>query len=163
VIESAYDWRWLLYALLAAAAATDIRSYRIPNALPLAVVAALLLAMFVSSAPAEDYAAAAGSGLIGLAVGYALFRFRLMGGGDGKLFAAAAAWFSVEALLGVGLFVSLAGIAVALAALLARTRRSVGAGAGAGGAMKAALKTRVPYGVAIAIGVVVASLVSAQG
>lgn len=163
MIESAYDWRWVLYALLAAAAASDIRSYRIPNVLPLAVVGALVVAMIFSAAPAEDYAAAAGSGLIGLGVGYAFFRLRLMGGGDGKLFAAAAAWFSAGALLSVGFFVSLAGIAVALAALFARTRRSVGAGAGDGGALKAALKTRVPYGVAIAIGVVIASLVPARG
>ncbi len=157
MIDSVFDWRWMLFVLLGAAAVGDIRSYRIPNIIPVGVIIALVVALVASSAPAEDYAAASASGLIGLGVGYAFFRFGLMGGGDGKLFAAAAAWFNAGALLSVGFFVSLAGIAVALAALAARSLRPATPTTAGGGAMKSLLKTRIPYGVAIAAGVAIAT------
>lgn len=154
MIEGAQDWRWILYALLVVAAIGDIRSLRIPNALPLSIVAALFCILALTSAPAEDFAKAALSGLIGLAVGYGFFAARLMGGGDGKLFAAAATWFTAGALLSVGLWVSIAGIGVALAALAVRTMRAAAQGAGDG---PPPLKTPVPYGVAIAAGVIIAA------
>lgn len=157
MIDSAYDWRFLLYALLVAAAASDLRSMRIPNALPIAVVAALVGALLLAGAPPDAFRDAALSGLIGLFVGYALFRLRLMGGGDGKLFAASAAWFGSGALLAVGFFVSLAGIVVALLALVARSSALAKQPA----SVRAALKTPVPYGVAIALGVVIAAEFSA--
>lgn len=156
MIESVEGWRWILFALLAAAAVSDIRALRIPNILPLAILASLAVALIANGAPIGDYRSAAKSGLIGLAVGYAFFAFGLMGGGDGKLFAASAAWFNAGALLGVSLLVSIAGVVVALAALAARAvaRRSTTA---EGGAVRSALKTKVPYGVAIAIGTIVAA------
>lgn len=154
MIEGAQDWRWLLFALLVAAAIGDVRSYRIPNALPLAIVGALFVALVVTSAPAEAYVKAATSGAIGLGIGYAFFMVGLMGGGDGKLFAAAASWFSAGALLSVGLWVSLAGVIVALAALAIRAVRPKSAG---GPAAVPTLKTPVPYGVAIAAGVIAAA------
>lgn len=154
MIESAHDWRWLLYALLVAAAIGDIRSLRIPNIFPLAIVGALIAALLAASAPADAYFKAAISGAIGFSVGYAFFALGLMGGGDGKLFAAAATWFGAGALLSVGLWVSVAGIFVALAALVARSGSMK---AGDAGAARPALKTPIPYGVAIAAGVIIAA------
>lgn len=157
MIESVCDWRWLLYALLAAAALSDIRTMRIPNALPLGVVGALIVALAANSAPAEDYAAAALSGLIGLGVGYLFFTLRIMGGGDGKLFAATACWFGASALLGLGLWISIAGLFVGLAALAARALRARASSAEGGGSVVSALKAPAPYGVAIALGSVFAA------
>lgn len=158
MIESAHDWRWLLVVLLVGAAVSDIRSLRIPNLIPVAIILSLVLALLVNGAPLTDYAAAGKSGLIGLVVGYALFYLRLMGGGDGKLFAAAAAWFTPAALLGVGFLVSLAGIVVALAALVARALKTAKASAPAADAIRSALKTPIPYGAAIALGVTAAAV-----
>lgn len=156
MIESVETWRWLLYVLLGAAALSDIRSLRIPNYFPLGVVAALVVALVAASAAPEAYAQAAGSALIGLAVGYAVFALKLMGGGDGKLFAAAAAWFQPSALLAVGFWVSLSGIGLALAALAARALRAQAKSA-PDVAATPALKTPIPYGVAIAVGALIAA------
>lgn len=154
MIESAQDWRWLLYALLVAAAVGDVRALRIPNVIPLSIVAALLIALLAASAPADTYLKAATSGVIGLAVGYGFFALGLMGGGDGKLFAAAASWFTAGALLSVGLWISLAGIVVAMTALVFR---AAGKKSFEGDAPRSALKTPIPYGVAIAAGVIIAA------
>ena len=162
MIESVEGWRWGLFALLAAAAVGDIRALRIPNALPLAILALLAVALVAHGAPIGDYRSAALSGLIGLAVGYAFFAVGLMGGGDGKLFAASAAWFHAGALLGVSLLVSMAGVLVALAALAVRAVGRMSTTAHGGG-VKAALKTKIPYGVAIAIGVIVAAQLPSIG
>jgi len=153
VIEEAYNWRWALYGILLFAAASDIQSYRIPNALPLSVIGTLFVALIVSGARPDAYGVAATSALIGLAVGYAFFFFRLMGGGDGKLFAASAAWFEPSSLIVVALMISLAGIAVSLTMLglrLAAPRQE-------SGLQTPVLKTAVPYGVAIMAGVIAAA------
>lgn len=150
MVETLESWRWLLFVLLGAAALTDIRSFRIPNAIPLAVAVTALILLVIFRAPSDEFVAAAASGLIGLAVGYALFAIGWMGAGDGKLFAAAACWFAPAALLAAGLFVSLAGVAVSLSILgISSLRRMSAAQAQA---TTSALKTPVPYGVAIAVG-----------
>ncbi|MEK7266525.1 MAG: prepilin peptidase [Pseudomonadota bacterium] len=163
MIETVENWRWLLYALLVAAAFSDIRSLKIPNALPVLIAASSALALFAGKAAAVDYQTAALSGLIGLGVGYAFYAFGLMGAGDGKLFAAAATWFTAGALLPVSLLVSLAGVALALGLLLVRTLRGWSAEGRSDQSLKSALKTPVPYGVAIALGFVAAAQQMAAG
>lgn len=163
MIETVENWRWLLFALLAAAALSDIRSLRIPNAIPAGIALSAAFVLLVSKASLADYGTAASSGLVGLAVGYAFYSFGLMGAGDGKLFAAAATWFTLGSLLVASLWVSLAGLAVAFALLLVRTLRNRGSSGHMGGAVKSALKTPVPYGLAIALGFVAAAQQSAAG
>ncbi len=157
MIESIEDWRSLLFALLTAAASSDIRALKIPNIVPVGVALSAALALFAAKAPPADYATAASSGLIALGVGYAFYAFKLMGAGDGKLFAAGATWFSTGALLSVGLWVSLTGVALALVMLAVRTLRDISSPNPVGGGLKTALKTPVPYGVAIAIGFIAAA------
>jgi len=156
VIESIENWRWLLFAMLAAAALSDVRSLKIPNAFPLIIAASSALILLVSGAPASDFGAAALSGLIGLGVGYIFYALGLMGAGDGKLFAAAATWFTTGALLPVSLLVSLAGVAIALILLAARFLRGLNTNVQKGGSLKTAMRTPVPYGVAIALGFIAA-------
>jgi Flp pilus assembly protein protease CpaA len=85
-----------------------------------------------------------------------------MGAGDGKLFAAAT-WFTAGALLAAGLWAALAGVAVALAMLTVRALRRMSSSERVGAAVKGALKTPVPYGVAIALGFVAAAQQSVAG
>ena len=81
-----------LPAMLAAAAGWDLASFTIPNLLTLAMAACFgLFALVLGISPAF-----AGShllaGLIGLAIGFTLFSFGYIGGGDAKLYAAMALW-----------------------------------------------------------------------
>jgi prepilin peptidase CpaA len=168
----------LLAAVLAAAVYTDVRERKIPNGLVLAGLAAgLAVAALQSAGWWPEVPAAAGSiaaGLagagLGLAVGVAFFALGALGAGDGKLLAV------VGAFLGpVGLLMSVlyGGIAGGLFALAAAVRR--------GTILPVLLRTRdlaihlitfgrhgerwtvdspgavsVPYGVAIALGALLA-------
>ena len=103
-----------LLALLAFAAWWDLRVHRIPNALPLAVVALWLgaSALGASGPPLAGFA----TGATLLAAGIAVWRFGWLGGGDVKLIAALGLWAgpaNVDALL---LGTALAGGGLALAA-----------------------------------------------
>ncbi len=149
---------WLISALavlvFATAAITDIRSRRIPNGLALALLALACARMLL--APGQDFGATGVDLLIGLALfvaGAALFHFGLFGGGDVKLLAAGAVWIGAAS-IGEYLFATaLAGGALALAFVLwtfaARAFSSV------------AVRPSLPYGVAIAVGGVFATLAPA--
>jgi prepilin peptidase CpaA len=133
--------------LLAAAAVTDGRSRRIPNLLPLGLALLGLARIAVEladgggiAAPALDLAAAAAIFLAGAVA----FRFRLLGGGDVKLIAAAALWLGAAALGPFLLVTALAGGALALGFLVWRL---IGRGGASG----------LPYGIAIAAGGILVS------
>lgn len=149
MIEEAHNWRWALYVALFIAAASDIRTYRIPNWIPLAAASALLVVLIATVAGPSAYLAASQSALIGLGAGYLLFAARVMGAGDGKLFAAASAWFQPSGLLTLALAIALAGAAVSLLLLCFRILRARTVGTAR---LSDALATKVPYGVAISIG-----------
>jgi prepilin peptidase CpaA len=141
-------WRYALYALLLYAAARDIRAFIIPNFVSVAILAVLAFVLFSTGAKPDAWKNAAISGGIALAIGYGLFAAGLMGAGDGKLFAATAAWFAPFALLELGLMISIAGCAVSLIALaIAAARRNRD---------RPLLRTKIPYGVAIAAGAIIA-------
>ena len=77
-----------------------------------------------------------------------------MGAGDGKLFAAAAAWFHPAALIALGFLIALSGVALSLAVLGGRYLRP---GAVGEGRLGNAMKIAVPYGVAIMAGTILAA------
>ncbi len=169
-------WRGVLTALLLAACATDLRARRIPNTIVLAVFgAALVRAILVSvgalpiaglaatpagSVPSAILRAVLGA-LCGLALWLPLYAVRAFGAGDVKLFAAAAAWIGPAAVPSATLYAALAGGVLGLAWFGARrftqlaptlmpralytvlyaTQRTIGG------------TSRVPYGIAIAAGV----------
>jgi prepilin peptidase CpaA len=130
----------IVFALvLAAAAASDLARYRIPNALCLGLAAAAL----VFALP-QDGAAWAGRGLSLTVLGgtaLVLYLMRALGGGDAKLLMAAALWMPWTSLPMFVFVLALAGGAQALAML--GIRRLAGPAAAAG-------RTRMPYGVSIA-------------
>jgi prepilin peptidase CpaA len=72
--------------------------FSIPNILPLALVL-LFFTAAVPNAAAVDWASQLGAGTLVFIAGAVLFRFRLMGGGDVKLFAATALWAGLPMLL----------------------------------------------------------------
>lgn len=149
MIDALESGRWLLIALLVAAAVSDARSLKIPNALPVLIALSALALLFINGGALSDFLAAIISGLAGLAVGYVLFLARLVGAGDGKLFASAAMWFPAGVLPGVGLLISIAGLFVGLFLFAVQV---LGKPQGVNGRAAAAMKTRMPYGVPIAVG-----------
>lgn len=131
----------LLAAILVAAAVIDVRTYTISNRLNLAV--ALLAIPYWWAAGLQPWPEIAGQ--VGMAAAvFALlalaFWAGMMGGGDVKLAAALALWFSPAETLRFIVFMSIAGGLVTVFVLvLHRTRGREG-------------KPEVPYGVAIAAG-----------
>lgn len=131
----------LLALLLVVAAVIDVRTYTISNRLNLAVAGLAPLYWLSVGLPLWPGVAVqltVAAGVFTLLAG--LFYAGLMGGGDVKLAAALALWFSPASTLKFLVFMSLAGGVVTLAVLgLHRARGKSG-------------KPEIPYGVAIAAG-----------
>lgn len=131
----------VLALLLVVAAVVDVRTYTISNRLNLAV--ALLAPAFWWSIGLPPWPNAAIQ--IGMAVGVftllaMAFYAGMMGGGDVKLAAALALWFSPSSTVQFLVFMSIAGGLLTLLVLAAHKLRSRQG------------RPEVPYGVAIAIG-----------
>ena len=98
-----------LPALLVAAAGWDIASYTIPNALQLALIGTFFIFALVAGIGLVPFALHLAAGFLGLAVGFLFFSLGYVGGGDAKLFAAAALWFGLSDLPGFALYASVFG------------------------------------------------------
>ena len=109
-----------LPVLLAAAAGWDLASFTIPNFLTAALL--VLFALFVLAVGLS--VSAIGwhllAGLAGFVLGFALFAFGYIGGGDAKLFAATALWLGFRDLVPYALVASLCGGALTLAIIVLR-------------------------------------------
>ena len=145
-------------ALVVVAALKDVTSYTIPNWISLALIAAFAPAALVSGASLGAIGLCAATGVVALLLGMGMFAAGWIGGGDAKLFAAASLWLGWPAALPFMMTTALAGGALTLAILSLRSGwfepvlagsppwvRKLGANGG-----------DIPYGVAIAVGALVA-------
>lgn len=144
-------------ALLAAAAVSDVRFYRIPNRLCAGV--AILFAIFclVSLFGADnlfriDWLGGLMVGAAAMAIGAGVFALGLFGGGDVKLIAAIALWAGPQGIGGFLIITTLAGGVVALLILLAHTLERIRNSVNGAGKVVSHEKRKVPYGLAIAAG-----------
>jgi len=157
----------LFAALLAVAALSDVRSRRIPNQLvgPLAVVG-LAAAVTVFRAPVGLTGAAAGFALA-LAMWGPFWLLRVLGAGDVKLAAAIGVWLGPAGVIEASVLAALAGGLLALCVLARRGRLgaltvslALWVGALLRGRVTKPLASRttevLPYGVALAVGAVLA-------
>ena len=138
--------------LLVTAALQDLRSLRISNSLSVAVLAVAIAQAILAPGERPAWEHLASFGLI-LGAGMLLFRLGWFGGGDAKLFAAAAAWFDLAHLMPFVATVLMGGALVTLLLLGGRTI----AGSVRGGEVKWLGLRRgrsIPYGVAIAGGAI---------
>ncbi len=146
-------------AALAIAAASDLASRRIPNVL---VLTAGLVGLAVS-AEVLHLVSGIAAALVCLCLTVPMWRRGLVGGGDVKLAAAAAAWVRLDHLFAFVLVVGLCGGLLSLLALLrasAGERRLVRANATASLAtgritVARSAGTSIPYGMAIAAGAMI--------
>lgn len=144
----------VLPALLCAAAYGDARRRRIPHALTIAIAVAGLL-----HASVDGRAIVATTALVAcMVVGLALQGRGVIGGGDVKLVAACAPWLDVATATDALLLTAIAGGALGAYELVVRARRTAAADRLRPATVDAAPRRArsVPYGVAIAVGVLVA-------
>lgn len=147
------DWLlWVALALLILAAAEDVWRLRISNALSAGVLLTGLTAAIgwgLSPALWQNLIVFAAV----LVIGTALFSAGLFGGGDVKLFAAIALWFSLKGALMLVAAIFIAGGVVALLAIVGRMIvRRLRNKIGGTEAAKTRRSRQIPYGVAIAAG-----------
>lgn len=139
-------WAGALAILLLTGAALDVTQRRLPNWLILLVLG-LAAAQMLFDTPMAEALSRLAHAAIALVVGMILFRFRMIGGGDAKFYAALAAHFALAQAIQLLLFVSLAGlVTIGGWFALRRLRKS------AGGPQAEGNFAMVPYGVAIALG-----------
>lgn len=146
-----------LPAMMLVAAITDLREYRIPNWTSGWLAMGAFAAIALSGMPWTDAAWQLGLGAAALALGVLLFALGVWGGGDGKLVAAAALWFDPGSILSFLLYTTLAGAGLALVALALNYFRVLLWRIPALRALPLEhWAKRSPYGVAIAIGALIA-------
>jgi prepilin peptidase CpaA len=152
-------------ALVIVAGITDLTSYRIPNWISLALVGAFLPAAglaLLAGAPLSALGLHLAMGAAALFAGMAMFALNWIGGGDAKLFAAAALWLGWPAVVTYLAVTMLAGGALAMLLLALRSSplRPFASGGPAWIGRLAEPGAAVPYGVAIAAGALAAFPVS---
>ena len=146
----------LLPLLLAAAAGWDLASFTIPNFLQAALLAGFAVLAVALHLGASAIGLHVLAGLIGLLLGFALFALGYVGGGDAKLFAVVLLWLGLKDLMPYTLVATVLGGVLTLG-LLALRRLPLPAIL----ARQAWIlrlhdsKAGVPYGVALAAGVLV--------
>jgi len=141
-------------ALVITAALRDVVSYTIPNWISAALVAAFPVAALAQGLPLQTMGINLGVGVAALILGMVMFAMRWIGGGDAKLFAAAALWLgwpAVPVYLGV---TGIAGGAVAVGLLSLRSPLVAGYVVNSPAWLRRLAEPgeNVPYGVAIAVG-----------
>jgi prepilin peptidase CpaA len=110
----------VLPALLAAAAAWDLASFTIPNILQFVLIGAFAIFAVSAGMPPDALGGHLLAGTIGLVIGFTLFAFGYVGGGDAKLFACVLLWLGLHDLLAYTLVASVAGGALTLVLLSLR-------------------------------------------
>jgi len=132
----------------------DLISYRIPNWISLALIAAFVPAALVSGAPLAQIGLCLAVGVGALVLGMGMVAAGWIGGGDGKLLAVCALWMGWPGALTFVVDTALAGGLMSLAILTLRSGYLVPAVAGGPAWLRklAAKDGGVPYGVAIAAG-----------
>ena len=145
-------------ALVIVAALKDATSFTIPNWISIALVVAFLPAALAGGLTIQTVGLHLAVGLCALVAGMIMFAAGWIGGGDAKLFAASGLWLGLTPLPQFLIVTALAGGALALALVNLRSNwvRGLIPSGPAWIERLRAPKGDAPYGVAIAIGALVA-------
>ena len=147
----------VLPALAIVAALKDLTSMKIPNWISGLLILGFFPAALALGLPPAAIGLHLAVAVAALLIGMGLFALNLLGGGDVKLMAAACLWLG---LAGSGVFVlatAVVGGVFSLALLVSRAWLQPYVGAGPGWLVQLMEpKGHIPYGVAIAIGALVA-------
>lgn len=144
----------MLFALpLLTAAIIDLYRLRIPNVIPVSLATLYLALALLHPVAGSPYLWHLAAGFLALLVGFGLFAWGKLGGGDAKLLAAVAMWYGFPLLLPLLVAIAFCGLFVVSGVLAARAA-GLGLLLEARGIRISSLQsgTGVPYGVAIAAG-----------
>ncbi len=141
--------------LVVYAACSDMARLIIPNWVSIALAAIFPIAALIAGAPLMSIGLHLLFGFGVLALGFVLFQFNIIGGGDAKLLAAVSIWTGMTAFMPFILWTAIAGGLMALALLTARQLLPVGTYPAF---VDHLLKKQngIPYGVAIMVGALMA-------
>jgi prepilin peptidase CpaA len=143
-------------AILALSAGWDLASYTIPNFLSIALLGLFVVFAAVSGMAPGEVGMHALAGVVGLAMGFALFAFGLIGGGDAKLFAVVVLWLGFKDLLDFVLMTSVFGGALTIVLIGLRNLPMPASLAGQSWLLRLHdARSGIPYGVALAAGALV--------
>ncbi|HEX8471265.1 MAG TPA: prepilin peptidase [Brevundimonas sp.] len=146
-----------LPCLVIAGGLRDLTTMKIPNWISVALILCFFPTAFLVGLPPMTVAIHFGVAVVALLVGMGLFAMRVIGGGDAKLMAAVCLWLGIT---GSGMFIlwtALAGGLVCVVLILARRElRPYVMGAPAWIDTLLEPKGDLPYGVAVAIGALMA-------
>ena len=145
-------------ALVIAAAVKDLTTFTIPNWIAAGLVAGFAAFALEAGLPWQVVAADAAVGFAALVAGMAMFALRWVGGGDAKLFAAAALWLGLAPAVTYLFYTAFAGglLALTLLGLRSAPARAVLPQGPAWFARLTEPGGAAPYGVAIAVGALAA-------
>jgi len=138
------------------AAVSDLKTFRISNSIPIALL--FIYPIFVLVRPAAfDWITVGLACLFALAAfvaGLGLFALRVMGGGDVKLLSVGLLWTAPQHAFTFLVVTSMAGLLLALVIVAKTAVDRVSASADGGGALRgmSIMKLELPYGAAIAAG-----------
>lgn len=148
-------------AAMAFAGCMDLFTMTIPNRITLVLIAAFIVVAPFAPMTWGSFASHLGAGLLMLAVGIAMFSFRLLGGGDAKLMAAAGLWFGTEQTMFFLIITSFAGFFLAAgvsawsAFMVMWEIHAADNNPGINVQLKK-FKPKLPYGFAFAVGAILA-------
>lgn len=139
------------------AALHDLTTMKIPNWISVVLIVGFFVAAPVLGLPLSVVGVSAGLAVAALVVGMGMFAVNWIGGGDAKLLAASVLWMGAAGALPFILYTALAGGGFCLLLLTARSHLPLLAQTGPGWVMRLMQpKGDIPYGVAIAIGALLA-------
>jgi prepilin peptidase CpaA len=145
---------FLPVVLFLAAGIHDLLTMKVPNKICLALMLVFIPAAWMAGLTAQEALTHVGIAFAALLVGFVAFHFSWMGGGDGKLLAAGALWIGPSVLLEAFIAISFIGGAMAFA--IAAAKNYLPAGVLPGVLGRAVDSRLIPYGAAIAGGVLLA-------
>ncbi|MBX9616895.1 MAG: prepilin peptidase [Caulobacteraceae bacterium] len=147
----------LMPLLVIAAGLSDLLTMRIPNLISGALVLAFFPAAFAVGLPLEIVGLHGAVALLALVVSMGLFALRVFGGGDAKLVVGVCLWLGPSASLEFVLWTAIVGGLFSVALIFARRSLAplVGIAPGWVGNLLEE-KGDIPYGIAIAIGALIA-------
>lgn len=147
----------VLPALAIVAGLHDLLTMKIPNWIPGLLVVGFFPAALAVGLPPMEIAVHVGVALGALAIGAGMFALRWLGGGDAKLMAAACLWLGLSGSVAFILFTGVAGGLFCLALVVARRHLAPVMPFSRGWvAQLMEPKGDIPYGVAIAVGALMA-------
>ncbi len=136
------------------AALNDANAMKIPNRIPLIALFTFFLVIPFTWAGIPVFLEHLSVGLAMFVVGFAMFAFGWMGGGDSKLLAGTAIWFTWPDMLTYAVFTSLFGGLLTLILLVGRAYIPVRILTTPWAQMMLKDETKIPYGLALAAGAI---------